>query len=360
MSCWRISRSAVITLAFFLPSLVAACNAIVGNAPVSLVAKGGSSGGGNGGVDVGGSAAGLVAGGNASIAGGGAGGSSGTESSLAGESSAGSSGCEEGQIRCGGACIPWNDPNNCGSCGNSCADGNCGVSIAANMQTQPSGWLFNGTAKWSGTGSGGAAGAAGDMGSAVLVAAHSIAAAGTVVYAHPVIAEDFTATFQFRIGLGGGSERSNGMGFMIETNGPTAVGQRSGGLGISGLTGYGVEFDIYNNNHCGDTNNDHVGIDLLTMCNPSLDTTPTSLYASQVTNFFDLADAQWHAATITLHAGAFSVSVDNNALANQGLVGWVPGTAYYYGFGAATGPNIGGYQAEVKDLNIAFPQPTCL
>ena len=354
--------------------MVVACNSILGNDPVSVwtadggrVGAAGSSGanGGDGGlVAVGGSSA--LGGGGANASGGGgtsaaagdeAGGSSGTDFGVAGE--AGASTCGSGQLFCNGGCVAANSPANCGSCGNVCT-GNCGVSISADMQTLPANWQFNGTAKWA-SGSGGAAGAGGtNAGSAVLVAAHSVAASGTVVYTNPVIAEDYTATFQFRMGLGGGSERSNGMGFMMETNGPTAVGMRSGGLGISGLSGYGVEFDIYNNNHCGDTSDDHVGVDLLTLCNPSLDTTPTSLYASSVVNFLDLADAQWHSATIILHAGAVSVSVDGTAFAHQALTGWTPGTAYYYGFGAATGPNIGGYQAEIKGVSITFLQPTCL
>jgi Bacterial lectin len=320
-------RGAVITLAFFLPAVVAACNAILGNDPVSLWEAEAGSGGSDGARD-----AGLLTDGTAGDSS-----ASATDSGLVaegatGDSSASDSGCEGGQILCDGGCIPWNGSANCGSCGNSCVDEICGVSIAASMQTQPSGWLFNGTATLSDGGVGA------DSGSAVLVPAGTISADGTVVYAHPIVADEF----------------------MMETNGPTAVGANGGGLGISGLTGYGVEFDIYDNMHCGDTNSNHVGIDLLPMCNASLDTTPTSLYASDVTSFLDLADAQWHSATITLQAGAFFVAIDGNALANQALTGWTPGVAYYYGFGAATGPNVGGYQAEVKDVNIVFPQPTCL
>lgn len=272
-------------------------------------------------------------------------------------------GCDGGEMLCDGGCVPRNDPANCGSCGNSCGGGVCGASIAASMQTKPSAWLFNGAAAWSDGGAATDAGLgvdAGVAGSAVLVPVGAVGVAGTVVYADPIVADAFTTTFQFRMGFGGGSERANGMGFMLEANGPTAVGRMGGGLGISGLTGYGVELDIYDNMDCGDTNDDHVGIDSLPLCDPSLDSTPTSLYASQVTNFLDLGDAQWHSATVTLQAGAFSVAVDGTQFASQALTGWTPGVAYYYGFGAAMGPNIPGYQAEVRDVSIVFPQPTCL
>jgi hypothetical protein len=348
-------RGTVIALALFLLALVVACNTLLRVDPVSLWDGDGEADGQGGGVDASDSGARD----SSLVADGGAGDSSVTDSSNVAEGES-STGCEGGQILCNGGCIPWNDPANCGSCGNSCADGMCGLSIAASMQTRPSGWLFNGAAALSDAGVGSDAGDASVAGSAILVPKGSVGVEGTVVYSHPIVAEAFTASFQFRMGFGGGSERANGMGFMLETNGPTAVGSGGGGLGISGLTGYGVELDIYNNMNCGDTNNDHIGIDLLPPCEPCVDTTPTSLYASQVTNFVDLGDAQWHSATVTLQAGAVSVAIDGNALANSALTGWTPGVAYFYGFGAAMGPNIPGYQAEVKDVSIVFPQPTCL
>ena len=99
---------------------------------------------------------------------------------------------------------------------------------------------------------------------------------------------------------------------------------------MSGLDGYGVELDIYNNSSCGDSNANHVGIDQLTSCGGGQ---PTSLFESpDLTGTVNLFDANWHAAVVTLSSGWFTVTIDDHSVAEEALVGFATGTSYYYGF----------------------------
>jgi hypothetical protein len=221
------------------------------------------------------------------------------------------------------------------------------------MSTQPSAWTFNGTAQYDPT-----------QTSAVMTAASVLYQAGSVVYRNPVAFDSFDATFQFRIGFGGGT-RSDGMGFMFQTSGPTAVGTYGGELGMAGLTGFGVEMDIFDNGACGDVSGDHVGVDSLALCDagPGL---PQSLFSADVTSLFDLGDGNWHTASVSLGNGALSMVVDGTTVANGvALPGFVANTPSYFGFGGATGGLVlpdgtGGYRTEVKNVVIAFPSPRCL
>ncbi len=196
-----------------------------------------------------------------------------------------------------------------------------------------------------------------------MTAANAASAIGTVIYTHPVTLDSFTASFQFRIGEGGGG-RYDGMGFMIETTGPNAVGGPNSLLGMGNLGGYGVEFDLYNNGQCGDSSSDHIGIDQLETCGSTM---PTSLFVKDMTGTLDIADTSWHETTVQLAGSAMSVTVDGNAVASSvQLTGFTPGApdagTAYFGFSGATGGNApnGGMQMEVKDVTITFQTPRCL
>jgi len=258
--------------------------------------------------------------------------------------------CNSSYTSCNGACVDLaSDANHCGGCTTVCSGGLCGTTLSADMSARPQNWTFNGVAVWDSTGP-----------SARLTQANTEQVSGTAVYNHAIVTDAFDASFQFRIGANGGGA-FDGMGFMIETNGPTALGSNAGGLGMEGLTGFGVELDIYNNGQCGDSNSDHVGVDRLNDCGNGL---LTSLFASPaLTGTVNLDDAQWHTATVDLAAGAISVTVDAHAVATGvALTGFVSGTSYYYGFAGAIGGGGGslGAQTEVKGVTVTFPSPRCL
>jgi hypothetical protein len=263
--------------------------------------------------------------------------------------------CTGGEISCNGSCInPASDPANCNGCGNVCSSGLCGSNLAAPMTSLPSGWTFNGTANYDTSAP-----------SAELTKASVPDSAGTFLYSHPIALDSMTAQFQFRIGLQGGS-RCDGMGFVLEQNGPSAVGASGSGLGMAGLEGFGVELDIYNNAVCGDTSGDHVGVDELSVC-PADNGTPTSLFESDVSSVVDLGDTHWHTAVVTLVSGAVSLSIDGTSVINNvALSGLELGAPYYLGFAAGTGGLVapdggpGGYRHEVKNVTITFPTPRCL
>jgi hypothetical protein len=262
--------------------------------------------------------------------------------------------CATGQLLCSSVCVdPASDPHNCNGCGNVCASGLCGTSIHASMSGQPGRWSFNGTAQYDGS-----------QKSAVLTAANVLFQAGSVVYQNPVVVDGFVADFQFRMGFGGGT-RSDGMGFMFQTSGPTAVGGNGGALAMLGLAGYGVELDIHNNGGCGDVSDDHVGVDSLASCS-SNSGLPDSLSSADLSTTVDLADGNWHTASVSMAGGALSVVIDDTGvLKGVALPGYAPSAPAYLGFAGATGGLVdptgnGGYRSEVKDVSITFPSPRCL
>jgi hypothetical protein len=267
----------------------------------------------------------------------------------------GSAVCTFAQICCSGVCLDPTSLMSCGGCSNTCTD-TCGASLTASMATKPANWTFNGSATYDTTAM-----------TAVLTPSLNNQV-GSVIYNNPITTDSFDVTFEFRItrsGLVGG----DGMAFMIEKNGNTALGYAGGGLGIAGLDGFGVELDLFNDQGCGDLDSDHLAVDQLTKCMAGSSGTvqPTPLAVSETLSAlyqYDLGDGAWRTCTIHVVSGKASVTVDQNgshnapALSDVQLTGLVPGDAYYYGFAASTGGSL--EKHEIRNITVTFPVPRCL
>ncbi|WP_437318213.1 L-type lectin-domain containing protein [Sorangium sp. So ce385] len=221
-----------------------------------------------------------------------------------------------------------------------CPDGTaCGASLVADMASPPEGWSFNGTAFWDP-----------ESRTAVLTEAMN-QQAGTVIYRNPLAADAFTATFEFRLDRG----RGDGVGFMLQATGATAVGEPGGGLGMAGLDGYGVEFDTYQNFDCDDVSDEHMGI--ADLARPCSDGVLGALL--QVEGGLRLGDAAFHTARIELNQGEASVSLDGRPLIEKfAIPGFPVGSRLFYGFAAATGAAVA--RQEIRNVTITFPAPRCL
>jgi hypothetical protein len=233
----------------------------------------------------------------------------------------------------------------------------CGTTLSAFTGTQTSGWNINGSAAY-------------DSGAntVVLTDGASTAEAGTVFYQDPLVADAFTIAFDFRATTIGG--RADGIAFVMQTNGPTAVGAAYGGLGAMGLTGYGVELDIFDNGNCDPGNGNHASIDVLSPCAsnagiPDPAVTSADLFGLGVG---DIADGAWRTATIRLASGALSVSVTDSSgtpitvpnLQSASLLGFTSGTPYYLGFAGGSGSNGLYARQEVRNVQVSFSSPHCL
>ncbi|WP_437815237.1 L-type lectin-domain containing protein [Sorangium sp. So ce1078] len=213
----------------------------------------------------------------------------------------------------------------------------CAAGLAADMISPPEGWSFNGTAFWDAEAPAG-----------VLTEA-SNQQAGTIVYRNPIATDAFTATFEFRLG------RGDGVGFMLQRTGETAVGEPGGGIGMAGLDGYGIELDTYNNFDCADSNSNHVGVDDLAQ--PCEAGVLSSL--GQVASHVALGDAAFHTARIELNEGNVSVSIDGEPMIQGFAISGFPvGSRFYYGFAAGTGAAVA--RQEIRNVTISFPSPRCL
>ena len=255
----------------------------------------------------------------------------------------------DGQVANGCESDLTSDPAHCGSCTNACDSGVCGATLAATMDTYPTGWTFNGNAFYDVT-----------TASAVLTAAEG--QTSSILYGTPVAVDAFDLSFDFRIG--GGAAGANGLGFILETNGPNAIGTGARGIGMSGLSGYGIEFDTFpdlsNIGPC-EPQTEHIGFDDL------FDSLTSDVYCQELPNArstnaslpFELRNSGWHAAQVHWSAGTVRVAVDGAVvLPTYTIGGFVAGTAYYVGFVAASG--ILRDRHEVRNVHFDFATGRCL
>jgi hypothetical protein len=241
---------------------------------------------------------------------------------------------------CGNACVDTKtDTNHCGSCGNVCGGGTtCGTSFTAFTGTQSANWTNNGSANYD----------TGD--SAALLTDTNNGEAGTWVYNHAIYVDDVVVQFDFYVGGGNGAD---GLAMMFETNGANALGTLGGGLGVAGLSGFGVEMDYYNNSECGDASANHMAIDSLTTCG---DGPPTTL-AENDSPGFTIADGNWHTVIVHVVNGAFTVTADGNSeFSAYSASGWSNGN-YYLGFGGGTG-GLNNNQL-VRNVSVKFAGGHC-
>jgi hypothetical protein len=240
---------------------------------------------------------------------------------------------------CSGACVDTKtDVNNCGSCGATCGAGYaCGTSYTAFTGAQPTNWVANGSATYD---SGDNAAQLTDTGGGE---------AGTWIYAHPLTID--TATIQFDFYVGGGTG-ADGMAVMLEKDGTAALGASGGGFGISGLTGFAVELDTYDNAACLDASSNHIGIDTLVSCSGM----PTALVENDSPGF-TISDGAWHTMVVQIVNGAFTVTANNAAqFSSYTPSGWANGP-YYLGFGGGTGGETNYHR--VRNVSVKFDTGHC-
>ncbi len=265
-----------------------------------------------------------------------------------------------------GVMCDFNDVCMGGVCsGTPCATGVCGTSLLAFNGTKTTGWNFEGDASYDA------------VANTVVLVDGSVTTgqAGTVVYEDLVPVTSLTVTFDFRFTSSNG--RADGIAFMLETNGATALGASYGGFGVLGLTGYGVELDIFDSGPCDPGNGNHAGIDTLSSCTtnggiPLPLATSGDLFTAigaGDNGVGDIGDGTWRTATLTLSNGQMSVSISDPTtmmmiavpnLQNVALPGFTPGSSFYLGFGGGSGSNSQASKEEIRDVSIDFGAKQCL
>jgi Bacterial lectin len=233
----------------------------------------------------------------------------------------------------------------------------CGDIIEESFAVMPDDWSFNGVANFS------------TAAMAAELTPPSSGVAGTVFRNEPVLVDHFSATFEFRISdppmnMGGGAPvfgAGDGLAFALQTNGPNALGDSGGGLGVGSLDGFAVELDTFQNSapRCTEPSFDHVAlIDLFPCALDGGDGVPTTIAASDMLADA-LHDSGWHQVAITFDEGTLSVDLDDvSVLSDVALPGFVPGAAMYVGFGAGTGGAFSRH--HVRQFSMSFPTPRCL
>lgn len=245
----------------------------------------------------------------------------------------------------------------CGACNVACVDSACTTTLSESFAAPPAKWQFNGVAHHDPA-----------SGTAVLTDA-SFTTAGNTFYMKAIATDSFTASFEARIsdspmgtGGGGGSVTDgpgDGLAFGLQITGATALGVSGGGLALAGLEGFGFELDTYSNGGCGDPVFEHASvIDLAVCMGADMDLNPTTLQASAMLPV-PLPETGWHLVEVNFQNGVASMRLDSaDVVGATTIPAFVPGTPYFYGFGAGTGGAVNRH--EVRNFTVTFPTPRCI
>ena len=160
--------------------------------------------------------------------------------------------------------------------------------------------------------------------------------------------QPFDVQFKMNFGTNNGDGSSanagaDGMVFVMQTVGPTAIGGNGGAIGYEGISpSLGIEFDTYWNQQNGDLTNDHIGI--LSDGNPS-HLAPTAIAGPVTANSIgaDIEDGLDHAVQITWDPNIQEINVyfdcEFRLVASVDLINNVFGgeTEVTWGFTSSTG-----------------------
>jgi hypothetical protein len=128
----------------------------------------------------------------------------------------------------------------------------------------------------------------------------------------PLVAGNFTTTFQFELsnGSGGSNGGSDGFSFGIQNSNPTFLGGGGGSLGYDGLrNSVVVEFDTFQNSQLGDTSNSEIAVH-------TNGTGPNSVNESYSLGNYDTptnlgGDGKVHTVQISYTPGTLSIYLDS-------------------------------------------------
>ena len=156
----------------------------------------------------------------------------------------------------------------------------------------------------------------------------------------------FTAEFDIKIGWG---SEADGMTFGWVSD-PSANTDGGGYLGFSGLDGYAIEFDTYDNGSWDSGDSNHIALIQDTPANPL---TQTNISA------FNLSDETYRHVLVDFDSGVISVDIDGtNYINDYTIAGYTPFDGYF-GFTASTG-GLNDYH-KVANFNLtvsAVPEPS--
>lgn len=165
---------------------------------------------------------------------------------------------------------------------------------------------------------------------------------GSVWYAEKLdLSKDFD--LEFELNLGSSDNGADGIVFVMQTVGTSAIGKQGGGIGFEGFSpSFGIEFDTYENTDFGDIKNDHIAM----VKNGSVDHTSINNLVSPVSalaNGGNIEDGKNHLVRITWDVSEKRIEVYFDCVLRQSAVIDIANrifggiTQVFWGFTAATG-----------------------